>query len=98
MEFSMKRAIFALFCLALSAQDIKMPPGLDKLEAKASEVVNVQLDGPLLQLASGFLSKDDPEEARVKKLVSKLKGVYVSSKLSQVALVVGASLTFIRLR
>ena len=33
----------------------------------------------MLQLASGFLSKDDADEAQVKKLVAKLKGVYVRS-------------------
>jgi len=41
--------------------------------------VDVTLDASMLQLASGFLSKDDPDEAQVKKLVSKLKGVYVRS-------------------
>ncbi len=56
-----------------------MPPGLEKLADKASEVVDVTLDGPLLQLASRFLSNKDPEEARVKQLVSGLKGIYVRS-------------------
>ena len=63
----------------LAGQDIKMPVGLDKLAAKASEVVDVSLDGPLLQLASRFLSEKDPDEAHVKKLVVGLKGVYVKS-------------------
>ena len=63
----------------LAAQDIKMPANLDKLEAKASEVVNVQLDGALLQLASRFLSEKDPDEAHVKRMVGGLKGVYVKS-------------------
>jgi hypothetical protein len=70
-------ALLAL--LPLAAQDIKMPMSLDKLEAKASEVVNVQLDGALLQLASRFLSERDPDEANVKRLVRGLKGVYVKS-------------------
>jgi hypothetical protein len=30
-------------------------------------------------LASGFLSKDDPDEAQVKKVIGKLKGIYVRS-------------------
>ena len=66
--------------LTASAQEIIMPGvNLNRLAQHASESVNVTLDGPLLQLASGFLSKDDPDEAKVKKLVSKLKGVYVRS-------------------
>lgn len=66
--------------LTASAQEIRLPGvNLNRLAQHASESVNVTLDGPLLQLASGFLSKDDPDEAKVKKLVGKLKGVYVHS-------------------
>jgi hypothetical protein len=65
--------------LPLAAQDVKMPVGLDKLGAKASEVVDVSLDGALLQLAGRFLSEKDPDEANVKRLVGGLKGVYVKS-------------------
>jgi hypothetical protein len=76
----MKFAIPALLVvLPLAAQDIKMPASLDRLEAKAAEVVNVQLDGALLQLASRFLSEKDPDEANVKRMVSGLKGIYVKS-------------------
>jgi Domain of unknown function (DUF4252) len=76
----MKFAIATLLgVLPLAGQDIKMPANLDKLEAKASEVVNVQLDGALIQLASRFLSEKDPDEAKVKRLVGGLKGIYVKS-------------------
>jgi hypothetical protein len=76
----MKFAIAVLLgALPLAGQDIKMPANLDKLEAKASEVVNVQLDGALIQLASRFLSEKDPDEAKVKRLVGGLKGIYVKS-------------------
>ncbi len=76
----MKFAIPALLAvLPLAGQEIKMPAGLDRLEAKASDVVNVQLDGALLQLASRFLSDKDPDEAKVKRLIGGLKGVYVKS-------------------
>lgn len=68
---------FSLPLLALS--DIKMPVDLDKLAARATESVDVNLDAAMLQLASKFLSKDDADEVRVKNLVSKLKGVYVRS-------------------
>src|SRR5262249_9710642 len=45
--------------------------------SKASESVTVSLDGNLLQLASKFLSSSDPDQAKIKKLVASLKGVYV---------------------
>ena len=70
----------AAFVLPAWALDnIKMPVNLDKLAARATESVDVTLDASMLELASKFLSKDDPDEAQVKKLVSKLKGVYVRS-------------------
>lgn len=62
-----------------SAQEIKMPPGLERLGAKAEESVDVTLDGPLLQFASRVLSDKDPDEARAKKIVAGLKGIYVRS-------------------
>ncbi len=70
-------ALFAL--LPISAQEIKLPPNLEKLADKAREVVDVTMDGPLLQLASRFLSDRDPDEARAKRLVSGLKSIYVRS-------------------
>jgi Domain of unknown function (DUF4252) len=60
-------------------QDIKFPLNFEKLAERAKESVDVNLDASMLQLASGFLSKEDHDEAQVKKLVSKLKGVYVRS-------------------
>ncbi len=65
--------------LPVCAQDVKMPVNLDKLAARASESVDVTLDASMLQLASGFLSKSDPDEVQVKKLISRLKGIYVRS-------------------
>lgn len=76
MKFTMAVLLAAL---SLAAQDIKMPANLDKLAAKASEVVDVSLDGALLQLGSRFLSEKDPDEAHVKRLVAGLKGIYVKS-------------------
>ena len=60
-------------------QDLKMPSGLDKLAARATESVDVTLDSSMLQMASKFLSNDDPDNVKVKKLVNKLRGVYVRS-------------------
>ena len=69
-------------CIALAplgAQEIKIPASLDRLAAKASEVVDVTLDANLLQLASRFLSDKDPDDVQVKKLIGGLKGIYVRS-------------------
>lgn len=58
---------------------VKMPMDLDKLAARASESVDVTLDASMLATASKFLSSNDPDQAQVRKLVSKLKGIYVRS-------------------
>ncbi len=52
---------------------------LDRLAAKASETADVTLDGSLLKLAAKFLSADDPDQAKIKKLVAGLKGIYVKT-------------------
>lgn len=62
-----------------AADDIKFPVNFDKLAEHAKESVDVTLDANMLQLASGFLSKEDADEVKVKRLVSKLKGIYVRS-------------------
>lgn|SRR6202142_971439 len=63
----------------LLAQDVKLPPGIYKLATKATQVVDVSLDGPMLRLAGRFLSNNDPDEAKVKSIVAGLKGIYVNS-------------------
>ncbi len=80
----MKTILGCVMAVALTApvwalDGIKLPVNLDKLAERATESVDVTLDASMLQFASKFLSKDDPEEVQVKKLVSKLKGVYVRS-------------------
>jgi hypothetical protein len=67
------------FATVAAAQEIKLPANLDQLASKAKEVVDVTMDGPLLQLAGRFLSDKDPDEARVKRMVAGLKGIYVRS-------------------
>jgi hypothetical protein len=52
---------------------------LDRFADKASDSVDVNLEGALLQLAAKFLSADDPDEARIKKLIGRIKGVHVKS-------------------
>jgi len=84
--FSINKVIVAFACASLMlfvpparAQSAKLDIGrLDKLADKAAEVVDVTLDGPLLQLAAKFMSdSSDPEEAAVKQMVQRLKGIYV---------------------
>lgn len=80
--------LLALACAGLllaaptaSAQTGKIQIGhLEKLSDKAAEVVDVTLDGPLLQLASKFMSdKRDPDEAAAKDFIQHLQGIYVKS-------------------
>jgi hypothetical protein len=76
----MKYALVLFFAIGpLLAQDVKLPAGIDKLAGKASEVVDVSLDGAMLRLAGRFLSNHDPDEAKVKNIVNGLKGIYVKS-------------------
>jgi hypothetical protein len=81
----MKNAFVKLAIIAISispvwaAEDFKLPVNLEKLAERATESVDVTLDQSTLQLASGFLSKSDPDEAQVKKMIGKLKGIYVRS-------------------
>jgi hypothetical protein len=76
----MKTLILGLIAiLPLAAQQIKLPPGFDKLADKAVNVVDVNLDASMLQLAGRFLSDKDPDEVQAKKVVSKLKSIMVKS-------------------
>jgi len=63
----------------LAAQDIRLPANLDRLAAKAEESVDVTLDRGLIQLAARFLSDHDPDQAKVKKIIAGLEGIYVRS-------------------
>ncbi len=67
------------FCAATAhAQDAKLQiEHLDKLAAKADQVVEVTLDERLLKAAIKFLDSNNPTEAKIKEIVSGLKGVYV---------------------
>ena len=60
---------------AAPAQQVKW--NFDKLAAKASNTVDVSMNGSLLQFAAKFMSDEDKDEAKVKKLVGGLKGIYV---------------------
>lgn len=61
----------------LPAQQFKF--NLEHLEAKASDSVDVSLNGSTLQFAAKFLDDKDADEAKVKKLISGVDGIYVKS-------------------
>lgn len=79
----MKRltCLFTLFLLSgiSMAQEIRLPANLEKLSAKAVEVVEVNLDQKMLQLASRFMDPKDPDEQQAKRIIANLKSVYVRS-------------------
>lgn len=64
---------------AVSAQDIIKQLDLKALTAKASETVEVNLDGNLLTLAARFLDDKNADEAKAKSILKDLKGIYVRS-------------------
>lgn len=72
--------IYALTAAAATyGQQAKVEIGnLAQLEAKAAEVVDVNLDERAIQMAAKVLSgKRSPDEAKIKELITGLKGVYV---------------------
>jgi hypothetical protein len=71
------RALALAGCLAglLGAQQFKF--NLEHLAAKASETVDLSLNGATLQFAAKFLDSKDPDEAKVKKLIGGLEGIYI---------------------
>ncbi len=71
--------LIAASTLPVCAQQFQIPPNLEKLASQAEETVDVTLDGSMLQLAGKFLSDSDEDQAKVKKLVSGLRGIYVRS-------------------
>ena len=68
--------VLALVATPAMAQQLDLR-SLDKLAARATSKTEVNLDGSMLNFASGFLGNGDSEEAAAKKLVAALKGVYV---------------------
>jgi hypothetical protein len=52
---------------------------LERLAPKASETVNIDIDGILIKFAGSILSDEDADERAVKELVAGLRGVYVRS-------------------
>lgn len=76
----MRRIVFLIvLCVAAPVYAQRITLDVAGLADRASEVVDVTLDGPLLRLAAKFLSSDDRDERAVRDVVQKLQGVYVKS-------------------
>jgi hypothetical protein len=59
------------------AQQLKL--NLDHLASKAADSVDISLNGSLLQFAAKFLDNKNPDEAKVKKLIGGIEGIYIRS-------------------
>ena len=73
------RLLLAALLLAVPASAQQVKWNFDRIAARASNTVEVSLNGALLRFATKFLSDDDKDEAKVKKLVGGLQGIYVKS-------------------
>jgi hypothetical protein len=71
-----------MLTLGVHAQDTttcKLPVNLERLAAKAAEVVDVNMDENMLKFAGSFMNKSKPNEAEAQKLVSNIKSLCVRS-------------------
>ncbi len=74
----MKWAALLLAAAALlPAQQLKL--SLDHLASKASDSVDITLNATTLQFAAKFLDANDPDEAKVKKLILGIDGITIRS-------------------
>ena len=82
-QIPVRRALLPLLLLlfsavAAAAQDPRLQTGsLDYLAGKASQTVDVNIDEHLMQMTAKFFSNTDPDEKKIKELISGLKGIYV---------------------
>lgn len=81
---TMKLLILALFLLLSSAKASAQTgrietTGIDHLASRASETVDINMDERLLQMSARLLSNHDEDEAKIRELISGLKGIYVKS-------------------
>ncbi len=68
-----------LACVTAPAYAQRLTLDIPGLAERASEVVDVTLDGPLLRMAAKFLSSSEPDERAARDIVQKLEGIYVKS-------------------
>ena len=63
-----------------NAQDPRLQLAqLDHLASKANQTVDVNIDERLMQIAAKVFNEKDEDEAKIKKLIIGLKGIYVRS-------------------
>lgn len=75
-------ALLCLLSLPGLAQNARLQlDKLEKLNSKASDVNDITLEGPMLQLAAKFMTMDpgDHEAAEVASILRDLKGIYVKN-------------------
>jgi Domain of unknown function (DUF4252) len=65
--------------LTTRGQDWDPSGALRTLSARAAKTVDVTLDQSMLKFASAFLDPKDPDQAKAKKIIADLKGIYVHS-------------------
>jgi hypothetical protein len=70
-------ALGATLAATLWAQQFKF--NLDHLASKASGSFDVSLNTSMLQFAGKFLDGKNPDEAKVKKLIVGIEGIYIKS-------------------
>ena len=70
-------ALGAALAATLWAQQFHF--NLEHLATKASDSFDVSLNTSLLQFAAKFLDTKDPDEARVKKLIVGITGIYIKN-------------------
>ena len=70
-------ALGAALAATVWAQQFKF--NLDHLESKASDSFNVSLNTNMLQFAAKFLDGKNPDEAKVKRLIVGIQGIYIQS-------------------
>lgn len=72
--------IVASAAVGTRAQDSRLQLNvLDHLAPKASETVDVNIDGRLLSLAAKAFSDKDDDEREIKALITGIKGIYVKT-------------------
>jgi hypothetical protein len=83
-KFVFALSLVAASALAARAQTAAAQGGgrvqlesLDRLAARASETVNVQVDADMIEFGRALLKGDDPEEKDIKELLVGIKGVFV---------------------
>ena len=94
-QIPVRRALLPLLLLlfsavAAAAQDPRLQTGsLDYLAGKASQTVDVNIDEHLMQMTAKFFSNTDPDEKKIKELISGLAVLATQPKELTVVNIIG---------